>query len=233
MAKTAKPKQYGILVDLDYCLGCGICVIACKQENNLPPFTEDEPNTGGLAWNQVLSITYGKHPDLARYYLPVHCMHCEEPPCLPACPKQAIYKREDGFVLIAKGKCNACVDQPGGVKKCIPACPYGAIQFNESKGVVEACTMCVHRIDANSNAQPACVRACIGRCLSFGDFNDPNSNVSKKVKQAGKNNVFVLKPEKKSAPSLKYIKPKGVGVEKVARLDLGSRMFGFQKQPHV
>lgn len=225
-------KDYGILVDVGSCIGCGVCVAACKQENDLPPYIDDRPGTIGLAWNQVLQISDGVYPDLSRHYLHLHCMHCARPPCVESCPKDAICKREDGIVLITGDKCNACEDQTEGIKKCIPACPYGAIQFSEEKGVVEACTLCVHRIDAGADLEPVCVRACIARCLTFGDFGDPDSEVSQKVREAG-DNVFVLKPEEGSKPSVRYIKPPGVGLDQVARLDKAVVMYGFKKQPHV
>ncbi len=214
-------KRYGILVDIDSCIGCGVCVIACKQENDLPPHVNDRPGTTGIAWNQVLQITKGKYPDVSIEYLYMQCMHCAEPPCVEACPKSAIHKREDGIVLIDKAKCNACIDQ-----KCLLACPYGAIQFNDEKGVAQSCTLCVHRIEAG--VKPACVRACVGACLEFGDLNNPNSEVSKKAKEAGER-VFVLKPEKKTGPSIYYIRPKGLTQQAVSNLDNATSIFGFKK----
>ena len=220
-------KQYGILVDIDSCIGCGVCIIACKQEHDLPPHTDDRPSTTGLAWNQVVQITDGKYPDISIEYLYVQCMHCAAPPCVQACPKDAIHKREDGIVLIAEAKCNACVDQPDGVKKCIPACPYGAIQFNEEKGAAQACTLCVQRID--EGLEPDCVRACEANCLTFGDFNDPNSEVFKKMKEVG-DRVFVLKPEKETNPSLRYIRPPKMRLDKVSSIDKAETVYGFKKQ---
>ena len=220
-------KQYGILVDVNSCIGCGVCVIACKQEHNLPPHTDDRPGTTGLAWNKVVQITEGKYPDISIEYLYVQCMHCAAPPCVEACPKDAIHKREDGIVLIDKAKCNACADQPDGVKKCIPACPYGAIQFNEEESVAQAYTLCVHRIE--ENLKPACVRACVGNCLLFGDLGDPNSEVSQKVREAG-DRVFVLKPEKETNPSLRYIRPPGVSLDKVSFIDKAEIIYGFKWQ---
>ena len=219
-------KQYGILVDVDSCIGCGICVVACKQENDLPPYTDDTPGTTGIAWNQVIQISEGKYPDAVIEYLYVQCMHCANPPCVGACPKGAIHKREDGIVLINKDKCNACVDQPDGIKKCLPACPYGAIQFNEEKGVAQACTMCVNRID--EGLKPACVRACIGNCLVFGDFGDPDSEISKKTREAG-GRVFVLKPEKETSPSLRYIKPPRMSPEKLSSIENSEIFYGFKE----
>lgn len=233
MIKANKPskKQYGILVDLDYCLGCGVCVIACKQENDLPPFTDDKPYQEGTAWNQVLCTTEGTYPDLTQYYLPVHCMHCQSPPCIASCPKNAIYKQQDGILLIDGSKCNGCEDQQGSIKRCIPACPYGAIQFNERKGVAEACTLCMHRIDDGS--EPACVRACIGRCLYFGNLYDPESSIARKITEIGKDNIFTLNPEKGTQPSVQYIKPKNIDIKKVNQISAGMRIYGFRKALHI
>ena len=220
-------KRYGILVDIEACLGCGVCVITCKQENNLPPNTDDKPGTRGVAWNQVLSLPEGTYPDLSMYYLHVHCMHCENPPCVPSCPQGAIVKQKDGFVLISKSKCDACRNEPGGIKKCTVACPYGAIQFNDKKGVVEACTMCVHRVE--SGGEPACVKNCIGGALTFGDLNDSGSKISKAVAAAG-DRVFILLPEKGTGPSVQYIRPQDVNLSRVSDLDKAKRMYGFRKK---
>ncbi|MDP2916821.1 MAG: 4Fe-4S dicluster domain-containing protein [Dehalococcoidia bacterium] len=210
-------RRYGIVVDMQYCLGCGVCVVACKQENDLPPHTNDKPGTTGIAWNRVISVTDGVYPELTNQFFHIHCMHCENPPCVSACPENAINQQENGIVLIASGKCNACKDQSDGVKKCIPACPYAAIHFNAEKGVVQACTLCAQRVQ--SGLEPACVRACIGKALIFGDFNDPTSKTSKAIKEAG-DRVFILKPEKKTGPSVKYIRPDGVDLNKLAGLQV-------------
>ncbi|MFC1846333.1 4Fe-4S dicluster domain-containing protein [Chloroflexota bacterium] len=219
--------KYGILVNIEECLGCGVCVIACKQENGLPPHTDDRPGTIGIAWNQVLSLLDGVYPDLSMYYLYLHCMHCENPPCIPSCPKGAIQKRDDGIVLIAKSKCDACRNEPDGIKKCTVACPYGAIQFNEQRGVVEACTMCLHRVEAGQD--PACVNACMGGALTFGDLNDSGSKISQAI-AAAKDRVFVLLPEKGTSPSVQYVKPREASLKRVSRLDKAVKMYGFEKQ---
>lgn len=209
-------KQYGILVEIASCIGCNVCIIACKQENNLPPSKDDVPGSREWpAWDRVLTIAKGVYPDLSVYYLPIMCMHCKYPPCVAACPWGAIYKREDGVVLIKEDKCDGCKDVSAG-PKCIPACPYEALQFNEKKGVVELCTLCAHRIDAG--LEPACVRACEGRCLTFGDFGDPNSEVSKIVRAAG-DRAFVLKPETGASPSLWYIRPPELSLDEVSGID--------------
>jgi len=220
-------KQYGIAVDINSCIGCGICVIACKQEHNLSPHVDDVPGTRGAAWNQVLSMLEGTYPDLSMQYLYLHCMHCENPPCVEACPVEgALTKREDGIVLIDKEKCDGCKGKSEG-PRCIPACPYGAIQFDASKGVAEACTLCAHLVDAGH--EPACVKACLGGTLTFGDLNDPNSKISKALKAAG-DRVFVLKAEKGTNPSVRYIRPEGVNVERVTNIAKAKLMYGFNKQ---
>lgn len=216
---TNKTKKYGIAVDMNYCLGCGVCVVACKQENDLPPHIDDKPGTVNFSWNQVLSFAEGIYPELSVEYLPVHCMHCEKPPCIESCPNKAIKKREDNVVFIDKSKCRAA-------KKCIPACPYGAIRFNEEKHVSEACTLCLHRID--QGLEPACVRACIGGALIFGDLNDPSSKASKTVR-AAKDKAFVLKPEKGTGPSVWYISPEKSNKDKFADVAAGRIIFGATK----
>lgn len=225
-------KRYGMLVDMNYCLGCGICVISCKQENYLPPNADDRPGIRGISWNQVLSITEGVYPELSRFTFPSHCAHCANPPCVKACPKVAININIDSAVLISSAKCNACVDQPDGVKACISACPYGAIQFNPKKNVVESCTFCSHRLASDSNAEPACVRACTGRCLTFGDLNDPSSKISIKIREAG-NRIFVLKPEKGTEPSVKYIRPSRLNLGKLADFTFTEVLYGYKKQPGI
>lgn len=219
-------KQYGIAVDINTCIGCGICVIACKQEHNLPPNIDDVPGTTGMAWNQVLSMPEGVYPDLSMYYLTLHCMHCENPPCVEACPIEgALYKREDGIVLIDKEKCDGCKAKPEG-PRCIPACPYGVLQFDDKKGVAAGCNLCVHLVDAG--LEPACVKACLGGTLIFGDLNDPNSKASKALKAAG-DRVFVLKPEKGTNPCLRYIRPEGVSLERVSNIAKAEKLYGFKK----
>ena len=175
--------QYGILVDISSCVGCGVCVIACKQENGLPPNIDDAPGKDWPAWQWVLPIgPKGVYPDLSMHYLPVMCMHCEYPPCREACPiPGAIYKREDGVVLVDKDKCDGCKDFVG-VPKCIPACPYQVIQFDEKKGIVEFCTLCAHRID--TGLEPACVKTCPTGAMNFGDRDKMVTLANERLAQA-------------------------------------------------
>ncbi len=162
-------KQYGLVFDLRRCIGCRTCVIACKVENNL----EDRSwmkvlnNSGGLD-----DIPVGKYPDLILFWQPITCMHCQDPPCLAACPEGAIEKRPDGIVLIDQDKCNGC-------ELCEPACPYGLIQFNPQTGCAEKCSLCSHRI--YKGREPFCVEECVWGAIHFGDVSDPDSEVSQLV----------------------------------------------------
>lgn len=110
-------KKYGLVIDLNRCFGCRACVAACKTENIVQP---------GNFWLFVLEYEQGKYPNVTRNFVPMSCMHCENPPCLKACPENAIYKNEYGIVLIDYKKCK-------GRRYCIAACPYGAINYIEKE----------------------------------------------------------------------------------------------------
>ena len=119
--------------------------------------------------------------------LAMMCQHCEEPPCVDVCPTGASFKRADGIVLVDKHTCIGC-------RYCVMACPYKARSFvheavtdqnpdvPRGKGTVESCTLCVHRIDRDLN--PACVDACAAaghNAILFGNLNDPNSDIAKRI----------------------------------------------------
>ncbi len=147
--------QYNLLVDLELCVGCQTCEVACKQENDLPV---------GPRWMRVIQAgpkeVNGK---LVTSFHPIRCMNCGKPPCIDACPEGAITKRMDGNVLINKELCNGCM-------ACIEVCPFGALQFNPEMNTVEMCTLCVHRVD--KGLKPACVLACLTGAIQFGDINE-------------------------------------------------------------
>ena len=113
-------RKYGLVIDLERCIGCETCRIACKAENGRDIGSGIRVDTVGGAHRDTPS---GKYPNLSMYYLPVPCMHCGKPSCLDACPSEAIYQREDGIVLVDEEKCNGC-------EACIDACPYGALTYN-------------------------------------------------------------------------------------------------------
>jgi Fe-S-cluster-containing dehydrogenase component len=138
----------------------------------------------------------GVFPDLTLNFLPKLCNHCLKPPCVDACPADALIKRDDGPVILNQNICTLC-------KACESACPYQVIYINEIENLVEKCNLCVHRVD--KGLEPFCVICCEGQALHFGDLNDPTSKVSQLVSTR---EAFQLKPEEGSNPSVFYCPPK-------------------------
>lgn len=182
-------KQYGLVIDLERCIGCHTCTIACKLENGLENGSWIKVQTIGGPHQDTPS---GEHPQLSMHFLPVLCMHCDQPPCRDACPLRAIFKREDGIVLVDEGKCDGC-------QACLPACPYGALVYDEGKNIVRKCTLCAHRVE--EGLEPFCLVCCETEAMYFGDVNDPASAVAKLVAQRG---TAVLKPEAGTKPAVYY-----------------------------
>lgn len=157
-------KQLGFYVDISRCTGCKACQIACKDKNDLPI---------GIRWRRVFQYEGGEWlmgedgnwfpSNVYAYFVSSACAHCEDPICMQACPTTAIFKRDDGIVLIDEDKCIGC-------RYCEWACPYGAPQFNESAGVMTKCNMCYDLVDQGQN--PACVEACPYRAIEFGPLDE-------------------------------------------------------------
>ena len=134
-------------------------------------------------------------PDTETIHFPKSCLHCEDPPCVPVCPTGASYKRkEDGIVLVDYDKCIGC-------KYCAWACPYGARELDEERQVMTKCTLCVDRIYdeklPKEDRKPACVKACPTGARLFGDVKDPDSEVSKAIRERG---GYSLMPEWETQP---------------------------------
>ena len=132
----------GFVVDLNRCVGCGACVLACRLENG---WGRDNP------WRRVLPLNLRRHPGGPTYFLSVACHHCQEPACLKACPSAAYEKRADGIVVHHETRCLGC-------RYCEMACPFGAPRFDSARAIVTKCHFCHPRIDAGD--EPACVAAC-------------------------------------------------------------------------
>ncbi len=166
-------------------------------ENGLNSHLQPRENDGsrGPLWDE--DEASGEYPNSYFFYLQMICMHCTNPACLAACPRQAIYKRvEDGIVLIDEERCN-------GYRFCMEACPYKRIYFNHSRNISQKCILCYPRVE--QGVAPACFRQCPGRVRFIGFLDDTDSAVHKLV------NVWhvalPLHPEFGTQPNVYYVPP--------------------------
>jgi Fe-S-cluster-containing dehydrogenase component len=208
------PQRLGLVIDLDICVGCQACVVACKEWNTSgfpAPLTDQDPygaEARGAWLNRVHGYEAGEGANGRTVHFPKSCLHCEDAACVTVCPTGASYKREDdGIVLVDEELCIGC-----GL--CAWACPYGAREMDEGEHVMKKCTLCIDRI-YNENLeevdrQPACVMTCPVGARHFGDLADPNSGVSQLVAERG---GYDLMPELGYRPTNKYLPPRPRKVE--------------------
>jgi Fe-S-cluster-containing dehydrogenase component len=216
-ASTTSAYHWGMVIDLDKCIGCEYCQRACSATNDVAP---DKP------WNIVVreKTTTGQ-----EFFFSRPCLHCQNAPCVEVCPVKATYHREDGLVVMDYERCIGC-------RYCEVACPYDARKFNwearsdtnayiptwgiaevprRARGVVEKCTFCIHRIDAglklglepgrDREATPACVNICPVQARTFGNLKDPASNITQLI---AANPVIRLRDDLGTDASVYYIPPK-------------------------
>lgn len=176
-----------MLIDLSTCIGCHACSVACKAEFDVPL---------GVFRDTVLYVEDGTYPAVTRHFIPVLCNHCEDAPCLDACPTDAITRLPDGQVVIEEGDCNLN-------RFCMGACPYGAIYEDPERGVAQKCTFCEHRTAVGQ--QPACVDACPTGCRVFGDLDDPDSEIARRSAEG----TTVWKPQESTSPRVQYLDRRG------------------------
>jgi Fe-S-cluster-containing dehydrogenase component len=156
-----------LVIDLTICNGCYNCQMACKDEhvgNDWSPIAKPQPDTGQF-WNKVHDDVRGQVPKVKVTYLHSICQHCDDAPCIPACNVDAIYKRDDGAVVIDPDRCR-------GNQLCLSACPYeNVIYFNDSLNIAQKCTWCAHLLD-DGWSEPRCVDACPTGAFTFGEDDD-------------------------------------------------------------
>ena len=178
--------KLGFLVDLNLCMGCKGCEIACKVENEVPL----------SSWRlRVKYVDVGTFPDTKRTYTPLRCNHCADAPCERICPVSALHYLDNGIVNVDKERCIGCAG-------CVMACPYGAIYIDPETNTADKCTYCAHRIAGGM--MPSCVVACPVEANIFGDVADASSNISKYIME-NQGNVQVRKPEKGTNPHHYYV----------------------------
>lgn len=152
--------RYAILTDLNRCVGCLSCSVACKAANKVPI---------GQFWNKVMrvgpfpTVEGGTFDQSTMYFLPMTCQHCENAPCIDVCPTGASMKLENGIVAIDPEMCIGC-------QSCMAACPYGVRYLNDETNVVEKCTLCQDKVEEGE--LPACVMQCCARARFFGDLDE-------------------------------------------------------------
>ena len=221
--------RWGMVIDLDKCTACQACVVACQVENNVPFLGPEESQKGrSIYWMKLVALPEGKFPRGKVRFLPLPCLHCDNPPCVTVCPVDATNITPEGIVRQIFSRCIGC-------RYCTTACPYTVRYFNwyepewptpmaealnpdvsvRPKGVVEKCTLCHHRLQkarANALAEkrplapgeytPACVESCPARAMVFGDLDDPNSEVAQ---QARSPRAFRLMEELGTKPKVIYL----------------------------
>lgn len=232
--------RWGMVIDLDRCTGCQACTVACRTENNVPACGDRNAWNGrAIFWNKVLAVRRtegeGAHAEGAAprprqrvRFLPLPCMHCDRPPCTMVCPVRATTRSSDGIVMQVPSRCIGC-------RLCQAACPYGRRYFNwqeveypgdlvqavnpdvsvRTLGVIEKCTLCVHRLQkAREQARaeerdlrendyvPACVQACPAKARTFGDLDNPEHAVAKLARSP---RAFRLLAELGTFPKVIYL----------------------------
>ncbi len=175
--------RYGMTVDERLCVTCNACVLACKNENQVPV---------GAARCWTAQVEWGVFPQLSVETRSERCNHCENAPCVSACPTLASHYEPGGIVEVTKAKCIGC-------KACTLACPYEA-RYLHPEGYVDKCTFCDHRV--KEGLDPACVSVCPAGALTFGDLDDTSSAVHQQLQGRP---FMVLKPEEDTRPKLFFL----------------------------
>jgi len=206
--EAARHVQYGMLIDLARCIGCGHCVQACKMENDVPhePTTfrtwveryvlkarhtvvVDSPNGGIDGFPGSVPAA-----DMLRsFFVPKLCNHCERAPCVQVCPVGATFATPEGAVVVDREYCVGC-------RYCIQACPYGGRYFHPEYHVADKCTFCYHRV--TRGLRPACVEVCPRKVRIFGDIADAGSPISRLLHR---HPIQVLKPTLNTEPRVYYL----------------------------
>ena len=199
---------WAMAIDIDKCIGCGLCVRACKVENDVvdePYFFRtwveryhvdtadmehpvvDSPNGGIDGFDQRYADGKGK-----TFFVPKLCNHCTDSPCVQVCPVGATFETPDGVVLVDRDYCVGC-------RYCIQACPYGCRYLDPRTHTADKCTLCYHRI--TKGLKPACVEVCPTGARQLADLKDPNDPIHAFLRE---NKIQVLKAQMATGAKVYY-----------------------------
>ncbi len=212
--------KFGYALNLSACIGCRKCADACHKENNHDRATNNsyirvfEMEQGSINFEHGNATYDHEVPADGKYYMPVQCQQCDNPPCVKVCPVEATWKEKDGIVVVDYDWCIGC-------RYCEAACPYHARRFNWKKpevpaeeinpvqaylanrmrpqGTMEKCHFCLHR--TRKGRMPACLEACPTGARVFGNLLDPESEIRWVL---ANKRVFVLKEDVGTVPSFFY-----------------------------
>lgn len=194
---VAQKRTFAMVVDVEKCIGCGRCVVACKIENKVPlDLPISRTWIEGYFDGKKVVMNTKENPFLNvkaenGFFVPKLCNHCSNAPCVNVCPVGARFHTEEGIVLVDKEVCIGC-------KYCVIACPYGATFVHPLQKVTDKCTFCYHRV--KRNLLPACVLVCPTGARTFGELSKGS-----RVYEMLKNGYRVLKPETGTKPRVFYI----------------------------
>ena len=190
--------RYGLVCDISRCCGCYACFLSCRDEfSGKDHFPTAAAQEDGQLWLNIKEIEYGEGNKIKVDYFPRMCQHCADPACAKGAPEGAVYKRDDGIVIIDPVKAV-------GAKGIVDSCPYGAIVWNEARSLPQKCTLCAHMIDAGEGSV-RCAECCPTGALFFGDLDDPDSPPSRLLREK-EGMAEVWMPEAGTDPSCRYIR---------------------------